>query len=204
MADKRMFSKSILFSDAFLDLPSKARDLYFFLSMSADDDGFVGGPKSVVRMLGASVSDLESLKPWIYLFPSGVALIKHWKVNNLLRMDRYKPTIYKEEKSKVFLNEDGVYELQEGVQPAEVIAEPKPVKKKFIPPTVDEVRAYCDERSNGIDPEAFVAFYSSKGWKVGSDTMRDWKSAVITWEKRRNTSSQPQKSSLDILGAIKL
>jgi hypothetical protein len=57
--------------------------------------------------------------------------------------------------------------------------------KKFVPPTVEEVRAYCESRNNSIDPEAFVAFYNSKGWKVGKNPMKDWKSAVITWEKRQ-------------------
>ena len=54
----------------------------------------------------------------------------------------------------------------------------------FVPPTVEEVRTYCEERGNFIDPEAFVAFYDSKGWKVGNSPMKNWKSAVITWEKR--------------------
>lgn len=57
--------------------------------------------------------------------------------------------------------------------------------KRFSPPTVDEVRAYCQERNNGVDPESFVAFYASKGWRVGQSPMKDWKQAVITWEKRR-------------------
>lgn len=57
--------------------------------------------------------------------------------------------------------------------------------ERFSPPTVDEVRAYCQERNNGVDPESFVAFYASKGWRVGQSPMKDWKQAVITWEKRR-------------------
>lgn len=61
---------------------------------------------------------------------------------------------------------------------------PKPEKKRFVPPTVDEVRAYCDERRNNVDPEAFVDFYSSKGWMVGKSPMKDWKACVRTWEKR--------------------
>lgn len=62
---------------------------------------------------------------------------------------------------------------------------PSPRGKRFSPPTVDEVRAYCQERNNGVDPESFVAFYASKGWRVGQSPMKDWKQAVITWEKRR-------------------
>ena len=63
-------------------------------------------------------------------------------------------------------------------------------RKRFSPPTVDEVREYCQSRSNGIDPEAFVAFYASKGWKVGRSPMKDWKQAVITWEKRRKQEGE--------------
>jgi hypothetical protein len=65
------------------------------------------------------------------------------------------------------------------------ITSTKGKKKVFVPPTVEEVSAYCSERNNSIDPEAFVAFYTSKGWKVGKNPMKDWKSAVITWEKRQ-------------------
>lgn len=61
----------------------------------------------------------------------------------------------------------------------------QPKTQKFIPPTVDEVRAYCDERHNGIDPEEFIAFYESKGWMIGRNKMKNWKSAIITWEKNR-------------------
>lgn len=66
-------------------------------------------------------------------------------------------------------------------------------RERFVPPTVEEVEAYCLERKNGIDAEAFVAFYDSKGWKVGKDPMKNWKSAVITWEKKRKEHPIPSK-----------
>ena len=67
-------------------------------------------------------------------------------------------------------------------------------ESRFIPPTVEEVSAYCQERGNTIDPEAFVAFYDSKGWKVGKNPMKNWKSAVITWEKRQDkTKVRPER-----------
>lgn len=71
---------------------------------------------------------------------------------------------------------------------------------RFIPPTVDEVAEYCQQRNNGIDPVAFVNFYKSKGWKVGKDKMTDWKAAVITWERKRdgrtgNTGNAEESSS---------
>ncbi len=65
---------------------------------------------------------------------------------------------------------------------------------RFSPPSFDEVKAYCLERGNGIDPQKFIDFYASKGWMVGSSKMRDWKASVRTWEgrdKHANASRQP-------------
>jgi len=78
----------------------------------------------------------------------------------------------------------------------------KSARTRFVPPTVPEVQDYCKERQNGIDAEAFVAYYASKGWKVGREPMKDWKQAVITWERRRkeekqNARSGTQRSELD-------
>lgn len=67
---------------------------------------------------------------------------------------------------------------------------------RFVKPTIEEVRAYCRDRGNTIDPEAFVAYYESKGWKVGNTPMRDWKAAVITWERRRKENNNGNKSSI--------
>ena len=110
MAEKRMFAKSIVLSDAFLDMPMSTRCLYFTLSMVADDDGFVNSPKSVMRQCGASEDDMRILisKKFILVFESGVIVIKHWRLNNYLRNDRYTETNYLEEKATLELK-DGVY-----------------------------------------------------------------------------------------------
>jgi len=79
------------------------------------------------------------------------------------------------------------------------------VSKKFVPPTVSEVFAHCLKRNNGVDPEAFVAFYASKGWKVGNQPMKDWKQAVITWERRDDAIAKPLNEtsySLDVFDLI--
>ena len=68
-------------------------------------------------------------------------------------------------------------------------------KEQSIPPTVDEVRAYCDSRSNGIDPEMFIAFYEARGWKIGKDRMKSWKACVVTWEKRRQDQNPTREAS---------
>lgn len=111
MAERRMFAKTIVTSDAFLDMPLSARCLYFTLGMFADDDGFVNNPKSIMRQVGACTDDLNLLllKRFILTFESGVIVIKHWKIHNYIRSDRYKETKYIEEKATLMLDEKGAY-----------------------------------------------------------------------------------------------
>ena len=117
MADRRMFSKQIVFSDAFLDMPLSARCLYFTLGMFADDDGFINNPKTIMRQCGASIDDMNILisKKYVLVFESGVIVIKHWRINNYLRSDRYKETAYLEEKSQLRLKDNGSYTLDSSV-----------------------------------------------------------------------------------------
>lgn len=115
MAERRMFAKTIIDSDAFMDMPLSTQALYFHLSMRADDDGFVNSPKKIQRMIGASEDDLKLLiiKRYILTFDSGVIVIKHWRINNYLRNDRYKETVYVEEKSSLTVKENGAYTEQD-------------------------------------------------------------------------------------------
>lgn len=130
MADKRMFSKTIVLSDAFLDMPMSARCLYFTLSMFGDDDGFVNSPKAIMRQCGASKDDLCVLfgKKFILPFESGVIVIKHWRINNYLRVDRYQPTKYLEEKEMLKVEENGAYTMRTAEE-IEVAKKEKTVKK---------------------------------------------------------------------------
>ena len=111
MAERRMFAKSIVLSDAFLDMPMSARCLYFTLGMLADDDGFVGSPKAIMRQCGASNDDMNILlsKRYVLGFKSGVIVIKHWRMNNYLRNDRHLETTYLEEKAALTVDEKGAY-----------------------------------------------------------------------------------------------
>lgn len=111
MAERRMFAKTIVTSDAFLDMPIGARCLYFTLGMFADDDGFVNNPKAIMKQVGASDDDMRVLvaKKFILPFESGVIVIKHWRINNYLRNDRYQETKYFEEKSTLEIDENGAY-----------------------------------------------------------------------------------------------
>lgn len=114
MAERRMFAKTIVDSDAFLDMPVTARLLYYDLSMRADDDGFINSPKKIQRMIGASDDDLKVLiaKKFIIPFESGVVVIKHWRIHNYIQKDRYKPTVYKEEMAKLEIKDNNSYSLE--------------------------------------------------------------------------------------------
>lgn len=114
MAERRMFAKSIIDSDAFLDMPTSSRLLYFDLSMRADDDGFINSPKKIARMTGASEDDLKLLiaKQFILPFESGVVVVKHWRIHNYIQKDRYKETLYTEEKAKLSLKCNKEYTLE--------------------------------------------------------------------------------------------
>ncbi|MFT8343404.1 MAG: DnaD domain protein [Clostridium beijerinckii] len=113
MADKRMFSKTIIDSDAFLDMPLSTQTLYFHLAMRADDDGFINNPRKIQRMIGCGEDDLKLLiaKKFVIIFESGVIVIKHWKIHNYIQKDRYKETVYREEKSMLSLKENKAYTL---------------------------------------------------------------------------------------------
>ena len=226
MASRRMFTDKITDADAFTSMPSSAQSLYFHLNMHADDDGFCNQVKLCKGNANASEDDLKLLiaKRYIFYFDSGVIVIKHWRMHNLLKNDRYKETQFIEEKSKLYLKENGAYTLDE-TQGKNVVSYPQKTAKnelepkwnqngtkmepqyrigkdsigkdsidnssgntatqtplKFAIPSLKEVSSYCIERKNNINPQRFIDFYTSKGWKVGKNTMKDWKACIRTWE----------------------
>ena len=183
MAERRMFAKTIIDSDAFLDMSVTARLLYYDLSMRADDDGFVNSPKKIMRMVGASEDDLRMLamRKFIIPFDNGVVVIKHWRIHNYIRKDRYNETTYSEQKELLEFDENGAYRLIEKQRLTDGIpmvdqrltqvrlGKDRLGKDRldknirgFTPPSIDEVSAYCTERNNGIDPQHFVDFYEAK------------------------------------------
>lgn len=213
-----MFNKQITRSDAFLDMPRSTRLLYYDLSLDADDDGFIDKYKSIMRLTGASEDDLKLLiaKSFIIPFENGVIVIKHWRMNNLIRSDRYKPTVYQEEKKQLSLKENGSYtkkttigipndnqrETQYSIEKdsivkesivEEVVAAAPLSSKRFVKPTLEEVKEYCLSRKNNIDAQQFIDFYESKGWKVGNQSMKDWKACVRTWEQRNKVENKSTK-----------
>lgn len=212
MAQKRMFSLQVTDTDRFLDMSASAQALYFHLGMHGDDDGFVSSPRKIARIAGCNDDDLRLLaaKGYIIPFESGVVVITDWNINNTLKNDRYHPTIYAEEKSMLTTDHAGRLMLgnsqettwnQDGtiLEPERNLTElnltklnkgdkaATPPRPRFVPPSIDEIRAYCNERGNTVDAERFFDFYSANGWKQGrGKPIVDWKAAVRTWERQNN------------------
>ena len=203
MAERRMFAKTIIDSDAFLEMPISARLLYYDLAMRADDDGFNNSPRKVMRTIGATTDDMNILiaRKFIIPFENGVVVIKHWRIHNYIRKDTYKETNYKDEKAMLEYDENNAYRLSNGTR-GRAVDEPstqvsigkfstgklnliEQPQKRFVKPTLEEVQAYCKERNNSVDAQKWYNHYEAVGCKVGKNPMKDWKAAVRTWEKNK-------------------
>ena len=151
MAERRMFAKTIIDSDAFLEMPISARLLYYDLGMRADDDGFVNSPKKIMRVIGATNDDMNILimRKFIIPFDNGVVVIKHWRINNYLRKDRYNETQYIEQMACLDVDEKGNYHLKD---------------TNGIPdgiPTVDTGKDSIYKQSNKLDCSSHLAVEQS-------------------------------------------
>jgi hypothetical protein len=227
-----MFTKRVTDDENFMNLSSSAQALYLHLSMSADDDGFSNQISVSMFKAHASVQDLQALleKRYIYQFENGVIVIKHWKMANALRKDRYTPTAFQDELRQLRIKENGSYTMDDGCQlvderlpngcqvgdrwlpdGCQVVAERLPQysidknsidkisigedkegknRKRFVPPTIEEVQEYCRESNNNVDVDKWFAHYQSNGWMVGKNKMKDWKASVRYWENSESTSYQ--------------
>lgn len=228
MAERRMFSKTIIDSDIFLGMPQSTQALYFHLSMRADDEGFVNNPKAIMRTVGCAEDDISLLitKQFVIPFASGIIVIRHWKIHNYIQKDRLKETKCVNEKAMIGVDNSGAYDLLDDtdgtictqdvsrmdtqVRLGKVSLElgkdskdlarssPKPCTSRFIPPTLEEVAEYCKERGNSIDPQSFIDHYSASNWYRGRTKIKDWKSCVRTWE-RKEKETQMQWAAQDYL-----
>lgn len=235
MAERRMFAKSIINSARFLRMPPTSRLLYYDLGMAADDDGIVEA-FTVLRTTGAAEDDLRVLatKGFIRVLNDDlVSLICDWSANNMIRRDRYTPSIYAGLLVKI---EDGNQMATTGQPtvnqwlPQDSIGKDsigkeseggadKPLtptseqRKRFTPPTLEEVTAYVRERGSKVDPQGFIDFYAAKGWQIGKTPMKDWKAACRNaehWERwgkpqptdrnRLHTDADYSASSGDFFG----
>ena len=177
MAEKRMFAKTIIDSDAFVEMPISARLLYYDLGMRADDDGFVNSPKKIMRMIGASEDDMRilAMRKFIIPFDNGLVVIKHWRINNYLRSDRYRETTYKDEKALLLIDENNAYTLADEEE-----------KNPGIPvgiPMVDADKNRLDKNrldKNRLDKNIYVEVIDYLNNKIGSKYMATSK---VTREK---------------------
>ena len=224
MAERRMMAKSIIKSDQFLEMPMSSQLLYFHLLLDADDDGFINAPKSIMRVIGAKDDDMRVLQAKGYTIPfdSGVIVIKHWRMHNSLRKDRYNPNPQLEnERKQLILNDRNEYELATTWQPTgnqlatngyhsigkDSIGKDsvysgrdksQPTRTHFTPPTLEEVKAYCIERNNNIDAEYFMDFQEARGWVLSNGKkMKDWKATIRTWERNNYNRNHVNKNSKD-------
>lgn len=205
MAQRRMFSKSITNSDEFIDMPDSAQNLYFHLSMNADDDGFINNWKNIMRMTGHKEDDLKILiaKRYVIVFESGVIVIRHWRINNYLRGDRYTETQFKAEKLQLQLDENLVYQTDTSGIPGGIPRLGKDrlgkdsidkgsvrgkrqssSNKSFTPPTLEEVEQYIQEKELAVDAKSFIDYFEAGAWHDSKGKpVKNWKQKLQTWNK---------------------
>lgn len=217
MAERRMFAKTIIDSDAFLDMPLSTQALYFHLSMRADDDGFINNPKKIQRLVGASEDDLKLLiaKNFIIPFESGIVVIKHWKIHNYIQKDRYKETVYKEEKALLSVKENSSYTLSAteciqdgyGLETQDRIGKDSIDKvsidkvskesnrgRKFVPPTLEEVNAYISEKGLSVDGKAFLEYFTATNWiDSKGNKVKSWKGKLLVWNNFESKNAPAKK-----------
>lgn len=189
MAERRMFAKTIIDSDAFLDMPCSTQSLYFHLSMRADDDGFINNAKKIQRMIGCADDDLKILlaKNFVIPFESGVCVIKHWKIHNLIQKDRYKPSVYIDEKAKLSLKDNNVYTME-----TQCIHDVSKVEAQVSIGKASLVKASKPIRDKSLD-NGFEEFWQAYPKKVGKDAAaKSWLKTkariddvmpALTWQK---------------------
>lgn len=214
MAQKRMFSLAVIDTDKFLEMPASAQCLYFHLGMHGDDDGFVASPKKIARAVGSCDDDLRNLinKGYIIPFQSGVIVITDWNINNTLKNDRYKATVYQDEKSHLHVQNGRYFLADESMdtywnqsvsktEPQRNLtqrneteqnedkregADKPPKRARFVPPSEQEIIAYFLEiGSTASEAGAFYDFYGANGWVQGKGKpIKDWHRAASGWVRK--------------------
>lgn len=179
MADRRMFSKQIIDSDVFIDLPVGAKLLYYDLGVRADDDGFVNSPRKIMRISGATQEDFDILveKKFILEFKSGVIAIKHWFIHNNIRKDRYHATNYKEEKAELSIDENGAYTRT---------PQPKPEKTENSATKNQDLDNQKPEKTENVTTKN--AFEPSEV-RLGKDSI-DKDNNILTRERESNSNNR--------------
>lgn len=194
LAQKRMFTMKIVDSDAFLDMPATTQCLYFHLNMRADDDGFIGNPKRIMKITGASEDDLRLLiaKRFVLTFEDGVIVIKHWRMHNTLSRDRYTETSYIDEKRMLLLKENGSYSLASG----NVIDDTKLIERSNRQThnrrNKDATKTHA-EKDIGLDKDIDIDKEKDNKLIVSKDTIcqTDVRRVVEEWNKLQDVGIAP-------------
>lgn len=199
MAERRMFAKSIIGSARFLRMPPSSRLLYYDLGMYADDDGVVEA-FSVMRQTSATEDDLRVLvsKGFVTVLNEDlVTLIEDWNTNNFIRNDRYHPSIYKDLVLRLTagIPTDNQRDTEVSIGKVSIGKDSIGNNKRFKPPSREEVQAYILEKGYRVDAERFIDYYTSNGWKVGKNPMKDWKAAVRTWARNGYDTNNKSQGS---------
>lgn len=194
LAQKRMFTMKIVDSDAFLDMPATTQCLYFHLNMRADDDGFIGNPKRIMKITGASEDDLRLLiaKRFVLTFEDGVIVIKHWRMHNTLSRDRYTETSYIDEKRMLLLKENGSYSLASG----NVIDDTKLIERSNRQThnrrNKDATKTHA-EKDIGLDKDIDIDKEKDNKLIVSKDTIcqTDVRRVIEEWNKLQEVGINP-------------
>lgn len=222
MGDRRMLTRKVTDDDHFMSLSSSAQALYLHLSMSADDDGFTNQLALCMFKAHASLGDLESLLKlrYLYQFESGVLVIKHWRMANALRKDRYTPTVWKKEFAQLSLKENGSYTMRDrfpdgcqnvtqwlpdgcpNISKDKLSKDNKERTKAFVPPSLEEIKAYAKEANLDVDCDRFYTYFTtpndagqtwidSKGNRV-----KNWKQKLLTWARSETPARARNRNTI--------
>lgn len=191
MANKRMFTMKIVDSDAFLDMPLSTQCLYFHLNMRADDDGFVGNPKKIMRIVGASEDDLKLLiaKHFILTFENGVIVIKHWRMHNTLSQNRYHETQYTDEKTMLKLKKNKSYSFENGenIDDSRLIEAKKQAKSERLTNGLQTADSDLD-----LDIDIDLGLDSDKGLEKD----KDLENTTYSCSEQKEISSEQNQSPI--------
>jgi hypothetical protein len=211
MAERRMFAKTIIDSDAFLDMPTSSQLLYFHLSMRADDEGFINNPKRIQRTIGSSDDDLKILiaKKFIIPFESGVVVIKHWRLHNYIRNDRFKETVYQDEKRQLEIKENGVYthNVSLGIPDAYQMETQVSIGKDRIGKVRIEKNVYgefnnvklSDDEYSKLEEKGLISMIEDLSYYINSkgDKYKSHYATILMWDKK-NKMNKPQSKVVEI------
>ena len=202
-----MFAKTIIDSDAFIDMPISARLLYYDLAMRADDDGFVNAPKKIMKFVGASSDDMNILiaRKFVIAFDNGVVVIKHWRIHNYIRKDTYNETPYLEQKAMLELDEKNAYRFKnvDSQIPVDNTSTQVRLGKDSIgknnievtkskTPTLEEIQTYVQDKGLNVDAKQFYDYFTTGNWVDSKgNKVKSWKQKLLTW----NSYKQPKKEN---------